>query len=236
MSWKVKADLIAGAVRAGLIVSCQARPQSPLYSPQAMALMARAAAGGGAVAIRADGPESVAAIKSAVTLPVFDCHKRRYPESDVYIMPTRREARASAEAGADVLVVDGTARPRPGGEPLRDLVCFIHEELGLPVMGDVSTLEEGIGCVEAGCDFIATTLSGYTPYSQPREGPDLDLVADLATRVDVPVIAEGRIRTPDQALLALRAGAWAVVVGSAITAPDIVARWFVQRLKEVHAG
>lgn len=223
---------IVEKIRGGLIVSCQAGPDSPLHGPTFMAAMAQCAKIGGAVGIRANGPEDVGAIKRVVDLPLFDCHKRKYDESDVYIMPTRREAEASAKAGADVIVMDATPRQRPNGETLESLIKFVHDELGLPIMADISTREEGIRAYELGADFVATTLSGYTSYSRPASGPDIDLVQELASSLPVPIIAEGRYVTPALARKAIEAGATAVVVGTAITAPTIITKWFVAEIKQ----
>ena len=70
---------------------------------------------------------------------------------------------------------------------------------------------------------MATTLSGYTGDDTPA-GPDLALVAELAQGVDVPVLAEGRYSTQEEVWAALGAGAFAVVVGTAITDPEALTR------------
>jgi N-acylglucosamine-6-phosphate 2-epimerase len=209
----------------GLIVSCQALPDEPLFGAEHMARMALAAAQGGAVAIRANGPDDIAAIKRLVALPVIGLFKDG--DEGVYITPTLDHARAVAAAGAEIVALDATARPRPKGEQLAALIAAIHDELGALVLADVSTVEEGVAAQSLGADLVATTLSGYTPYSPQLDGPDLALVAALAARLHVPLIAEGRIRTPADARAALDAGAFAVVVGGAITRPQWITRQFV---------
>ncbi|MFE5258663.1 N-acetylmannosamine-6-phosphate 2-epimerase [Streptomyces coelicoflavus] len=218
------AELFLRAVDGGLVVSCQARPGEPLDEPHFMAAMARTAVLGGARAIRAEGVEDVAAIRAAVDVPVLGLWKDG--EDGVYITPTLRHALAVAEAGADVVALDGTARPRPDGRTLTAMVAALHTA-GVAVMADVSTVAEGSAAIEAGADLVSTTLSGYTVASPRLDGPDLRLVADLATaHPGFPVIAEGRYHTPGQAALALQAGARAVVVGGAITRPlDLTARF-----------
>jgi N-acylglucosamine-6-phosphate 2-epimerase len=47
----------------------------------------------------------------------------------------------------------------------------------------------------------------------------------------VPVVAEGRITTPGEARAALDAGAWAVVVGGAITRPQLITARFAAALR-----
>ncbi|RJQ91248.1 putative N-acetylmannosamine-6-phosphate 2-epimerase [Amycolatopsis panacis] len=200
-----------------LLVSCQAQPGNPLHGPLPMARMAAAAAAGGARAIRANGPADIAAICSEVDLPVLGINKVACPEG-VFITPTFADAVAVVHAGASMVAIDGTARPRPGGESLGEQIRRIHEELGVPVMADVDNLTSGAAARAAGADVIATTLSGYTGGPVP-DGPDVDLVSALVARLDCPVVAEGRYRSARDVRAAVDAGAYAVVVGTAITNP-----------------
>jgi N-acylglucosamine-6-phosphate 2-epimerase len=124
-----------------------------------------------------------------------------------------------AAAGAHIVAIDGTDRPRPDGRDLAATIAAVHERTDALVLADVSTVDEGVAAAEAGADAVASSLSGYTENSRALAGPDLELVAELAQKLTVPVLAEGRIRSPEQARAALDTGAWAVVVGSAITAP-----------------
>jgi putative N-acetylmannosamine-6-phosphate epimerase len=212
----------------GVIVSCQARTDNPLHGPAFMTAMARAAALGGACGVRAEGESDIVAIRASVDLPIIGLRKRRSADFEVYITPGFKDARLVAEAGADVIAVDATPRPRDG-EALKRLVTRIKKELGKPVMADVSTLEEGINAEKIGCDFVATTLSGYTGYSRhTAEGPDLALVDGLVEALDVPVIAEGRIWRPEEVERAFEWGARAVVIGTAITNPMEITRRFVR--------
>jgi N-acylglucosamine-6-phosphate 2-epimerase len=215
-------------LRGGLVVSCQAPATDPLHGPMFMAAMARAAVLGGAVGIRADGPADVQAVRQAVDVPVIGLWKQG--AEGVYITPTVDHARAVAEAGAEIVAIDATGRPRPDRSTVPDLVTGLRRTHRCLVMADVSTIEEGAAAAAAGADLVATTLSGYTPYSRRRPGPDLGLVAALAAEVEVPVVAEGRIATPQEARAALDAGAWAVVVGGAITRPQLITARFVAAL------
>ncbi|MEU1359763.1 N-acetylmannosamine-6-phosphate 2-epimerase [Micromonospora zamorensis] len=217
-------------LRHRLVVSCQAYPGEPMRTPDTMRRVALAAAKGGAAGIRAQGVADIAAIREAVDLPLIGLWKDG--DDDVFITPTLEHALAVARAGAHVVALDGTARPRPDGRTLGDTIAAVHELTGALVMADCSTLGEGIAAAAAGADLVGTTLSGYTAYTSKQPGPDLDLVAQLATAIDVPVIAEGRIHTPAQAAQALRAGAWAVVVGTAITHPSTITGWFASALAD----
>ncbi|WP_433013184.1 N-acetylmannosamine-6-phosphate 2-epimerase [Kribbella sp. CA-294648] len=206
-----------------LVVSCQAGPGNPLCSPESMALMARAAEAGGAGALRANGAADVAAIRAVTDLPIIGLHKVGDP-AGVFITPTFESAIGLVEAGAGLIALDGTLRPRPDGHRLRRQIERIHDELGVPVLADVDGLEAGLAARADGADLVATTLSGYTTGNTPA-GPDVDLVRELAAVLDCPVIAEGRIRTPEDVRAVREAGAYAVVVGSAITNPmEITAR------------
>jgi N-acylglucosamine-6-phosphate 2-epimerase len=193
--------------------------------------MALAAQVGGASAIRANTPTDIAAIKAAVDLPVIGLYKVEVPGFDVYITPRVRDAIAVAEAGADIIAVDATCRPHPDGDPA-EFVSAVKKATGLPVMADISTFEEAVAARDAGADFVSTTMSGYTPYSPQSAEPDIDLVERLARRFgrDYPLIAEGRIATPEQMRAALDAGAFGVVVGGAITRPQQITARFVRAL------
>ncbi|MCU6711797.1 N-acetylmannosamine-6-phosphate 2-epimerase [Paenibacillus sp. J5C_2022] len=218
------------ALKGGIIVSCQAYEGEPLYGADIMARLAIAAKEGGAVGIRANSPADVRAIKQAVSLPVIGIWKAQYEGSDVYITPTMKEAAAVAEAGADIIALDATSRPRPHGEQLEEMVKRLKKEYGCLLMADVSTVEEGLQAEAIGFDMISTTLSGYTSYTHKQEGPDLKLVQELAVQLSVPVLAEGRIGTPDEAMQCVRHGAYAIVVGGAITRPEYITKKFVDAL------
>ncbi len=216
----------------GLVVSCQASPEDPLHGSFFMARMAVAAAAGGAGAIRADGAADIGAIREAVPLPIIGIRKRRYPRSPVSITPTFAEAREVVTAGAVVVALDATARPRPGGEELADLIERIHLELDVPVLADVSTFDEGVRAADVGADAVASTLSGYVEGSPVLETPDVELVHRLAGALAVPVVAEGRYQTPADAERAIAAGAYALVVGTAITRPHVIARAFSSAIRK----
>lgn len=207
----------------GLVVSCQAPPGSPLRAPAIMAAMAQAAEAGGASGIRANGPDDIRAILGTVSLPVLGLHKVDYPDSPVYITPTIAEVEGLLETGCTLIALDATARPRPGGVGLRDLVERIHDA-GALAFGDIAGPDDIVGALEAGVDAIGTTLSGYTTSAPPPPGPDLDLVRTLVARTTVPVYAEGRYRTAEQIAVARDLGASFVVVGGAITDPVALTR------------
>ncbi|MEV6964392.1 N-acetylmannosamine-6-phosphate 2-epimerase [Hamadaea sp. NPDC051192] len=208
---------VLAAIRGGLVVSCQAPPGDPLRDPEVLARMAASVVRAGAIGVRVNGVEVVRRTRALVTTPVIGLWKDG--DEGVYITPTARHALDVAAAGADIVAVDATARPRPDGRTLADTVAAIHQQTKALVLADVSTVDEGAAAVDAGADAVATTLSGYTGPGAPPAGPDLELVAALAGKLGVPVIAEGRIHSPEQARAALDAGAWAVVVGTAITSP-----------------
>jgi N-acylglucosamine-6-phosphate 2-epimerase len=214
------------AMRGGLVVSVQALPGSPLASPETMSAIARAAELGGAAGIRAEGPADVRAIKDAVAVPVIGLLKRDVPGSPVRITPSLDDARAVASAGADVVAVDATLRPRSGGMTSRDFVAALAGELEQSLLADVDSLEAAMAARAAGADAVATTLSGYTGDGPAPGKPDLELVRRLAGELDCPVLAEGRYSTPEDVSAALNAGAFAVVVGTAITDPLALTRRF----------
>ncbi|MDD9268804.1 N-acetylmannosamine-6-phosphate 2-epimerase [Paenibacillus sp. GCM10023248] len=212
----------------GLIVSCQALPHEPLRGGDTMAKMARAAVSAGASGIRTNGVFDIIAIKQEVSVPVIGLIKREIAGSDIFITPTLNEVKAIVMAGAEVVALDVTKR-EGRLEAVKPLIECAHQ-MGAAVMADISTLEEGLAAERLGADFIGTTLSGYTAYSRQSEEPDFQLIQELSEAVRVPVIAEGRIWTPEEAAKALDCGAAQVVVGSAITRPQLITAKFMQAM------
>lgn len=217
------------AIKGGLVVSCQAYPGEPLRHPETMAQMAMAAVEGGAVGIRCQGLSDIAAIKGQVEVPVIGIWKDG--REGVYITPTLRHARCCASAGADIVAIDATGRPRPDGRTYADTVRALHDE-GIVVMADCGSFADAERAVEAGSDIISTTLSGYTGERKKTDGPDFDLLGRMVAAFGdaTPVLCEGRIHTPDQLTQVMAMGAWAAVVGTAITHPTSITRWFAARM------
>lgn len=226
---------VLSSLRGGLIVSCQASPDDGLYGSEVMAMMAQAAALGGAVAVRANGVEDITAIRRAITLPVIGILKQHLPGLGVRITPSLEAARAVASAGADIIAVDATRRgAEEGRATAAELIRQVRDALGIPVMADISTLNEGLAAAQAGADLVATTLSGYTAYSRQQREPDFALVEALVAATASPVIAEGRIASPEAARRMLELGAFAVVVGSMITRPRWITQQYVSALDGSH--
>lgn len=210
----------------GLIVSCQANDDHPLRDPRMISALAVCAERGGAVGVRADGAADVAAVRGKVSLPVVGIRKVMRAGARPFITPTLEHAREVVDAGAHIVALEATGENHTDGET-SNLIRRVREELGVPVMADVSNFREGLWAWKAGAGLVATTLSGYTPQSPRRGGPDLDLVAELA-EAGVRVVAEGRVRTPEQVGMLFDRGAYSVVVGTAITDPVSITSWFAE--------
>jgi N-acylglucosamine-6-phosphate 2-epimerase len=196
-----------------------------------MAALAQAAVLGGARAIRADSPAHIAAIRAQVSVPLIGLYKLDLIGYAVRITPNTATALQVAAAGADIIALDATARPHPEGGDVPGYIRLVSAATGKPVLADVATFEEGLAAAEGGAAAVATTLSGYTSYSPRRFDPDFTLLERLAKALSIPVIAEGRLNTPALAKQALKAGAWAVTVGSGITRPRTITHWFVHELR-----
>ena len=211
-----------------LVVSCQAREENPLHGPIFMAAMAKAAVLGGAAGIRADGVTDISAIRASIgpDHPIIGIAKVKTADGALFITPSAEAARAVITAGASLVALDGTPRPRPGGESLLEVVAAIHAAGGA-ALADVGTLDDARYAVDCGVDAVGTTLSGYTPDSPRLEGPDFSLLERLVHECPVPSFAEGRIWTPDEARQALELGASFVVVGTAITNSTAITSRFV---------
>jgi len=226
-----KNNLLDG-LKGGLIVSCQALEDEPLHGSLIMGRMALAAKQGGAVGIRANTPEDIKEIRRNVELPIIGIIKRNYADSEIYITPTLKEVDELIESPCEIIAFDATLRQRPNACTVEQIIRRIQES-GKLAMADISTLEEGIRAAQFGADIVATTLSGYTPYSRQAIEPDFELISHLAGKLTVPVFAEGRMKTPGDVVRAFKAGAFSVVVGSAITRPQLITKDFVDAIKEM---
>jgi N-acylglucosamine-6-phosphate 2-epimerase len=218
---------VPDALSGGIIVSCQAVSEDPTYGTPFMVAFALAAKQGGAVGIRANSPEDVAAIKKATGLPIIGIWKRPCSDGLGHIItPTVEDARAVADAGAEIVAIDVTDRPRPGGLDAVTLIKRIHREVGTLVMADCYDVSQAVRAQDAGADIAASTL-GIWPGLGPYE-PNLVLVRQMIEAVHIPVIAEGQYSDAEDVRRAFEAGVLAVVIGSAVTRPWLITRRFVE--------
>ncbi|WP_271402387.1 N-acetylmannosamine-6-phosphate 2-epimerase [Salinicoccus roseus] len=214
-----------------LIVSCQALDDEPLHDSYIMSKMALAAYEGGAGAIRANTVKDIRAIKKEVDLPIIGIIKRDFKNSEIYITPTLEEIDELVEEGMEVIAFDATNLIRPDGSRFEEFFKRVKEKYPDQVfMADVSTVEEGVAAAEAGVDIVATTLVGYTAHS--HGDVPLETLEEMINSVSIPIIAEGNMDTPEKAAKALELGAHAVVVGSAITRPQIITKRFKDALNK----
>lgn len=218
------------AIRGGLIVSCQAPPGHPLRQETTIVLLAECARAGGAVGVRLDGPGDVQAVRAGVNLPIVGISKEFRAGNRPLITPRYADCADLAAAGADIVAVEATAES-PTQAGFDGLAERVHGELGVAIMADIATYDEGMAAWEAGADLVATTLAGYAGDLPVPCGPDLELVENLAD-AGVRVVLEGRVHTPEQAAAALDAGAWSVVVGKAITDPLATTQRFAAALSK----
>lgn len=217
-------------LKGGLIVSCQAPVGSPMHEPRVIAAMAQASINQGAVGVRIESPAHVAAVRQQISAPIIGLWKQQIPGFDVYITPQSHHAVAIAQAGADIIAIDATSRPRPDGETLKSLIQRIHADLGKPVMADVDTLENAIAAVQAGAEIVGTTLYGYTEETHHLKPPGFELLAQLVEKLDTFIICEGGIASASMAKHAIALGSDAVVVGTAITGVDLQVKAYCNEL------
>lgn len=220
-------------IKGGLIVSCQALPHEPLYDSYIMSKMAYAAMLGGAVGIRANTVVDILAIRERVNLPIIGIIKHEYDDSDVYITPTIDEVDALVEIGCDIIATDATKHIRPNGKAFEDFFREVRAKYPNQLfMADTSCFEEGQLAERLGFDLIGTTMAGYTPYTKGRSLPDLELIEKYSRELNVPIIAEGGIWSPDDLKNVYKAGAFSAVCGTAITRPMDITKRFVKALDE----
>ena len=214
-----------------IVVSCQAMPNEPLYNEICMIAMMKSVVKGGAGALRVAGSRDVRNAKGLFDIPVIGLTKPSVIPPNwkeiVYITPSIKDVLELIKAGADIVAFDGTKRPHEDCS-VEEIVKYIHINKRI-AMADISTLDEGLFAQECGADLISTTLSGYTQNS-PNETnePDFELLKNLVSTLKVPVVLEGRIWTPEHVQKAFELGAHCVVIGSAITRPQLITKRFVQ--------
>ena len=234
---KYKKYEILEKIKGKLIISCQALPSEPLYveDKSIMYLMARAAKKAGSPCIRTNSIRDIIAIKEETSLPVIGIIKIEYEGYDSYITPTMKEIDELVSVDTDIIALDCTMRKRGDGSTINEFITDIKNKYpDIILMADISTYEEGINAWKCGVDFVGTTLSGYTSYSPKINAPDFDLVKRLSSAIDIPVIAEGKIHYPEQAVQMLESGAYAVVVGGAITRPLEIAQRFINAIEVIN--
>lgn len=217
-------------IKGKLVVSCQALADEPLHSSFIMGRMALAAKMGGAAGIRAQSKEDIDEIMKVVDLPVIGIVKRNYLDSEIYITPTKKEVDELLTTNCQMIALDATNRVRPNGEKIQDLVNYIHEA-GRLAMADCSTFEECMAAEAMGFDCISTTLCGYTSYSKLVDGPNFELISQLLKECKVPVLAEGKINTPEDLKQVFELGVYSAVVGGAITRPQDITKRFVNAIE-----
>lgn len=229
-----RAKALLEGIKGGLIVSVQAYPGEPMRHPETMAQIALAAEQGGAVGIRCQGLADISAIRGQVDVPVIGLWKDGH--EGVYITPTLHHARACVMAGADIVAIDATRRPRPDGLTYAETVAALHDE-GAIVMADCGSFEDAKMAAEAGSDILSTTLSGYTGEREKTDGPDFELLEQMVKEFkDFPIFCEGRIHNLEQAKRVMETGAWAAVVGTAITHPTSITKWFAAAVESARAN
>jgi N-acylglucosamine-6-phosphate 2-epimerase len=222
---------ILSQIKGGLIVSCQALKNEPLYSSYIMSRMAVAAKEGGAIGIRANTPEDISEIKKTVDLPIIALYKQDYPDSPVFITPTEKEVDLLMEVNPEIIAVDATNRLRPGGITLDNFFSRIRKKYPEQLfMADCATYEEGIYAQEIGFDIVGTTLSGYTENTKGISLPNHTMIKRLADNLTIPLIAEGGIWEIKDFEQIIRENVHAVVIGSAITRPKEITERFVKAI------
>lgn len=218
---------IIDKIKHSIIISVQAMPNEPLYQEECLNAMIKSVLKGGAKALRLAGARDIRNAKKFSDVPVIGLTKPEVIPKNwkqtVYITPGIKEVSELVAAGADIIATDGTSRPR-GNDNLNKIVKYITMNKKIS-MADISTIYEAVAARTLGFDMVSTTLSGYTQFSDTNsEEPDFKLLEQAVKILDCPVILEGRIWTPEQIKKAFDLGAHAVVIGSAVTRPQLIVK------------
>jgi len=221
--------MLPASLLRSLIVSCQAAPGDPLDDVDTLRRIAISVVRGGAGGLRANGIACTAAFRRETDVPIIGIDKRK-ADGEVVITPDFESARSIADAGADVIALDCTSNRPVSAEPWRGLLHRIQAELGKPVLADIASFEDAMAAQTAGADAVATTLYGFTPETAQFRAVNWELVGRLVQELHAPLIVEGHISQPEEVRRALDLGAFAVVVGSAITRPESITARFVRSL------
>ncbi|EHR32531.1 hypothetical protein HMPREF9709_01462 [Helcococcus kunzii ATCC 51366] len=227
-------------IKRGLIVSCQAKPDEPLYGNIIMAKLAKAAEIGGASAVRVNTTADVIACLKEISIPLIGLIKKEYEGFYPYITPTMAEVDDLYKIGCRIIAIDATSYDRPDGLTLEEFVKNIREKYDVEILADISTVEEGVYAASLGVDYVATTLYGYTPDTVDKNSelitelrePNFEIIKELKAKIDTPIVAEGRFWDAKNAVKALDCGAYAVTIGAGITRPQIITKKIVDEMNE----
>lgn len=217
-------------LKRGLIVSCQALKDEPLYGGNTIPKMAMAAKMGGAVGIRANTVRDINAISRYIggSLPIIGLIKRTYEGFPVYITPTLKEAKALIKSKCDLIALDATFRKRPDGASVEELAAYIRKNSDKGIVADVATYEEAIEAERIGFDYISSTMRSYTKETEGIHIPDIDFLKRLKADIkNSAIIAEGGIHTYEELAEVLDTGIEHIVIGGAITRPQNITKDYV---------
>ncbi|MBV8436739.1 MAG: putative N-acetylmannosamine-6-phosphate 2-epimerase [Silvibacterium sp.] len=222
--------MIPDCLRGSLIVSCQAPPGDPLDDVDTLRRIAASVVRGGAGGLRANGIDCILAFRQETGVPIIGIQKRRI-FGEISITPDFASAKSIADAGADIIALDCTMSRSPAAEPWKEVLGKIQAEIGKPVLADIATLREALDAQDSGADAVATTLYGFTPETAQFRAVNWELIERLIHALRVPLIVEGHISQPEEVRRAIDLGAYAVVVGSAITRPESITARFAAALR-----
>ncbi len=215
------------------VVSVQAEDHEPLAPTPIMLALCESVLAGGAEGLRLANVDLIRQVKQKYpTLPIIGLHKPyplpTHPKELVYITRHLNDAVALAEAGADIVALDATPRPRE--QSLTEIITAVKDAFPhVKIMGDVDSMASAHFAADAGVDILSSTLNGYTLETQdaPTDSPNFAFLEALVKAfAHLPVYLEGRVWDVADVHRGLGLGAYGVVIGSAITRPhQITARF-----------
>ena len=224
-------------IKKGLIVSCQPNSiEDTFYDIKFINRMCLAAQSGNAVALRVEGVENIRQLSKKIKLPIIALVKRCSPidcMSTRCITPDIKDIIKLYQSGAKIIAVDFTLRDSADIKFYTNIMHEVTKLDNLKIIADVSSIEEALLAQDCGVSYISSTLTGYTSITNNIPLPNIDIIKEFKKNIKIPYFAEGGYSSFESIKNAFDYGAHCVVIGTAITRPNIITRKYSRFIEKV---